>query len=175
MTGKNKMRFGSFCWPKMPETLQITHGRRYAEQKPAYHTGILQDLGEETVTVSGEGVFRGGGAEAYFSALKALCSGEAGLLKMPGLPPFMARLVKLERIGQITPQKVGYRFLFLKDHEASMPEKTETAAGVCLALANDTLWRIANQHHTTADVLLEKNPHIQWPGCLPEGTQVMLP
>ena len=175
MTDHNRMRFRNFCWPQAPETLKITHGRRIAEQKPAYHTGILQDLGEETVTVSGEGVFRGDGAEAHFSALKKLCTDEAGVLKMPGLPPFMARLIKLERIGQITPQKIGYRFLFLEDPEAVMPEETETEIKVCLALENDTLWRIANQYHTTADVLLKKNPHIQWPGCLPEGTRVMLP
>ena len=98
-------------------------------------------------------------------------------VKLPGLPPIMARLTELELLPKIVPEKVRYRFVFWEDLSVPLPESAfrQGNGGAATACDGDNLWQIANEHRTAVEVLLALNPAVQWPGYLQEGQQVMLP
>ena len=135
----------------------------------------MQDLGRRNIVVTGEGVLKGSRAPLQFETLRKFYeAGTVGVLKIMGLPPIMAKLTKLELIGKFNPDKLGYRFTFCEDVTAPLPEMTACLRGVYTTEEGDNLWQIANQYGVSAELLLAKNPQIQWPGSLPAGMQVML-
>ncbi len=174
----DRMEFRGFRWPQNPTSLTIAHERRIQEHTLPFWGSLLQDLGKQKRTVTGEGVLKGCRAAEQFQRLRGFCEdGKAGVLRMLGLPPMMAKLVELELIGKFTPDKIGYRFTFWEDPWAALPADTEPglSGGSYTAAQGDNLWQIANNCDTTAELLLALNPQVQWPGCLPANCQVVLP
>ena len=172
------MEFHGFRWPQNPASLSVSHRRQIKEHMVPYQGGVLQDFGRRNMVASGEGVLQGSRAMEQFQRLSRFYTdGVVGVLKLPGLPPVMAKLVELELLPKIVPDKVRYRFVFWEDPSASLPEESlhGPGGGFVTAADGDNLWQIANEHHTAVEVLLSLNPAVQWPGYLAEGQQVMLP
>lgn len=174
-----RMTYRGVVWPQNPARLSVVWQRQLPEHTIPFGDPVFQDLGEQSLTVEGEGIFRGKDAMAKFRALRALQEdGKAGVLKLPGLPAITARLVSLTLVGQYNPDKIGCKFLFREDRAAEAAEtETDSSAvgGVHTAAAGDNLWSIAWANSTTVEVLTALNPQIQWPGYLPENTKVVLP
>lgn len=169
------MEFSGFQWPQNPTSLSVSHTRQVKAQMLPYNGEVLQDMGKRNIVVTGEGVLKGNRAAMQFETLRKFYeSGTVAVLKMMGLPPIMARLTKLELIGKFNPDKLGYRFTFAEDSRVSLPEESTQLHGIATAVDGDTLWVIANKNGTTVELLRAKNPQIQWPGYLAEGTKVML-
>lgn len=172
------LEFCDFCWQQNPTTLSVSHARQTQVQSVPYLGDIVQDFGKRRITVTGEGVFVGDRAISLFQQLSQFYREETvGVLKLLGLPPIMAKLVELELVGKINPDKVGYRFVFWEDMTTPLPKSAQESLdrGYVVAGEADNLWQIANESHTTVERLLSKNPTIQWPGYLKEGQKVMLP
>lgn len=171
------MEFVSFRWPQNPTTLSVAHTRQVQEQLLPYHGTAIQDLGKRGLVITGEGVFRGASAETQFACLRRYYDeGTVGVLRLMGMPPVMAKLIKLELVGKFEPDKLGYRFTFWEDSSVPLPpERPKAIHRTCTVKEGDTLWHIANQYDTTVEILLLENPDIQWPNALTAGRQVVLP
>lgn len=170
------MRFKGFSWPKNPGKLQIETQRDLKEHTLPYAGSLMQDYGRKRRKVSGEGVFLGEEALASFQELSAfLEQGGSGLLILPELPAMTAALVKLELVGETTPNAVRYCFEFWEDLSASGEGARAGTGRSYRCKEGEDVWVIANRYRTQAEAVLAVNPQIQWPNFLREGEVVNLP
>ena len=168
-----KMQFAEFIWPQNPASLSVSHARQMQAYAVPYGGELLQDMGKRNIVITGEGVLKGCRAAAQFAELKALQDSAAvDMLCISGLPPIMARLTELELVGKFNPDKIGYRFTFQEDRSVPLPAMKTQRRTIHTAAEGENLWAIANQYHTSVEILRRENPQIQWPGYLPAGTQV---
>lgn len=170
-----QMQFGSFRWQREPATLSIAHSRQVQTHLLPGSGTTVEDLGRRAAVITGEGVFVGADAKAQFTALAALQDKGTAVLRLPGLPPMMARLTKLEYAGAVQPEKAGYRFTFLEDPTAVVPETPFAPSGRYLAAEGEDLWHIAMAYGVAPEQLRQCNPQICWMGCLQAGQEVILP
>lgn len=169
------MKYGEYVWPHNPEHLTVSCRRAVRELQAPFAGSILQDYGVQKRVVEGEGEFYGADCIGQFQKLYGeLEKTERAVLTLPNVPPFLARFVTLELIGNPEPDLVRYHFVFWEDGAA------ETAGNLLSGQVHecregDDLWRIAAYYSVTVQQLLDKNPAIRWPNYLREGERVVIP
>lgn len=169
------MRYGDYVWPVNPEQVSVEYGKNVREVDRPYSESVLQNLGGRMRAVKGKGEFFGPQCAQEFGRLAAAFASEgAGMLSLPGLPPFPAVFASLKMTGIPQPDCVGYEFLFLEDKSGDRPA-AGIGEGVYVCIGGEDFWSIANAYRTTADELRMLNPMIQWPNDLKAGQKVVLP
>lgn len=169
------MKYGDYVWPHNPETLTVLHRRSVRELTTAFSGSVIQDSGVQKRVVEGEGEFYGMDCIAQFQRLcTQLEQTEHAVLALPNVPPFLARFVSLEMIGNPEPDLMRYRFVFWEDGTAE--SAVNSAPGqIHECSEGEDLWRIAARYSVTVEQLRQKNPMIRWPNYLQEGERVVLP
>lgn len=169
------MKYGEYVWPHNPEKLTVTCRREVKELHAPFSGSILQDYGVQKRVVEGEGEFYGGNCITQFHKLYAVLEKtERDVLTLPNVPPFYARFLSLEMIGNPEPDLVRYRFVFWEDGTAEAVQNSLSGQFYECAEGDD-LWKIATSYSVTVDQLLEKNPHIRWPNYLQKGERLVIP
>lgn len=161
-----QMEFKGFRWSVNPSEIALSCGRNLEERALPFSGSHLQELGRKKRQVSGKGCFLGKDSLRQFRELQRLFEeGGAGMLFMPGFPPFRAVFSSLQLQAAGRPEETRYTFSFLEEDAPPMPE--ERAAYTCRE--HDSLWRAAAAMGVPLEALLEQN-RILWANDLEEGT-----
>ena len=166
------MSFGSYVWPRNPETVKAERARNAVQFRVPGGTGVVQAESSAPRRVSGSGRLTGGGCMEEFARLSAALSGGSGTLCLPGMKPFAAVCVSLAMKGVPRPNCVEYEFTFLED--ASAAGSGTAAAETYVCEGGENIWEIANRYGADADALRAANPQIEWLNALEAGERVKI-
>ncbi len=167
-----KLRYKDYTFRVNPRRLEVTGERQLARAQAPFAGEAVYDLGPRAAVVYGEGEFFGANAMQEYLRLEAVYrQGEAGLLYLPGLKPFMAHFALFKAIGEPGREGLSYAFRFV---EATLQTGGASAAGQLrhIVRENETLFAIAARYNTTAASLLRQNPAVASPNR-PTAGQVL--
>lgn len=181
---KKPMKFKSFKWPNNPEVVDITYGKRLVKHDFPEITGSeTEDLGSESRTFSGSGVFFGRNAYKNFTALQKLYREMTpGNLYHPTWGNYTVRFTNLKAKEVAYPNYVEYEFEFIEHINISKvvtvkkvkpkaaPSSSHT---IYTVVKGDCLWKISRRYYgagrhwrriANANKGLIKNPDLIYPG-----------
>ena len=180
-----KMRYKGFTWPNNPKTYTISCERQTAVHKIPMGGFVVQDLGQTSTVLRGEGEFYGAGAyETYQSLLAAFSSGGAGVLVHPVWQCGAAWFTRLHLTQEPREDYVAYSFEFCDaGEETSAPKRIEASAGqggtaqaarTVTVRTGDTLWALCRTYGLTMQQMLAYNPQIRDPDLIHTGEELRI-
>lgn len=153
----DKLRYKDYTFAYNPHKIVVEHGRRLAQTFVPHMGAVHEDVGREPRVVRGEGVFFTDGALAEFERLRAVFVQQgAGLLCVPGQPPFMAWFSQLRMMGEAGPQLIQYELVFVE--EQLSPDIYPRDPLYHIASTGETLWHIASLYGLSIERLIALNP-----------------
>lgn len=109
------MRYKNFTFPHEPEKLEVVVKNRLGIAHCPGYGPVIQELGVQQRTITGEGSFFGPQAARLYHQLEALFFQQTpGRLSVPGHPAITAHFVKLQWLGQGDGQIIRYGFEFVE-------------------------------------------------------------
>lgn len=168
-----KLRYKDYTFRVNPRRLEVTGERQLARAQAPFAGEAVYDLGPRAAVVYGEGEFFGANAMQEYLKLEAVYrQGEAGLLYLPGLKPFMAHFALFKTIGEPGREGFSYAFRFV---EATLQGGASAAGQLThIVRENETLFAVAARYNTTAASLLQLNPAVASPNRLAAGQALII-
>ena len=174
-----KMRYKGFTWPNNPKTYTISCERQTAVHKIPMGGFVVQDLGQTSTVLRGEGEFYGAGAyETYQSLLAAFSSGGAGVLVHPVWQCGAAWFTRLHLTQEPREDYVAYSFEFCEGtpmdaHVAGTAASLQSGArNYHVMQQGESAWSVCAAFGLTMQQLLAMNPGIGNPNEMTQGTAV---
>lgn len=161
-----QMQFKGYRWKLNPAEITVSYASNIKEHTLPFAGSCLQELGKKKRVVSGKGCFLGKDSLAQFRELsKVFQEGGAGILSIPGFPPFRAVFSALTLHAQGRPGETPYTFTFLEEEEPPVPAKE--IRYICRG--GESLWKIAAETGVPLLSWIAQN-RIPWIHDLTEGT-----
>lgn len=165
------MSFKNFVWRNNPTKLDVTAEKNLKETVLPFTGSTVESLGERKRHVTGEGYFVGEDCWEQWNALKAVYTGGAGSLMLPGQSPFPAVMDSLKLIGVSGKSLVKYSFSFTEADS----EEENVGLKTCIAREGESLWDYACKYNLTIDAVTAANPNIRDILHLAAGEEVRIP
>lgn len=174
-----KMRYKGFTWPNNPKTYTISCERQTAVHKIPMGGFVVQDLGQTSTVLRGEGEFYGAGAyETYRSLLAAFSSGGAGVLVHPVWQCGAAWFTRLHLTQEPREDYVAYSFEFCEgtpmdaQGAGAAASLRSSARNYHVMQQGESAWSVCAAFGLTMQQLLAMNPGIGNPNEMTQGTAV---
>lgn len=165
-----KLRFKGHSLSHNPSELKITVPRDIKELGVLGGGSVLQEPNGVGRKIIGKGSFVGEDCLRQYNEFVSLSSSTgSGVLCLPGLKPFYARLIRVELDCSPAPDLVSYSFEFREDLSAS----NYPSEKVYHSIHNgQDLWDVSHIYGVPIERLVELNPHIRFINDLVYGTEV---
>lgn len=173
------MRYKDFIWPNNPANCHLTVKRQLASHKYPGASYVLEDLGEESRILRGNGEFFGPDAYYYLTELlRVYREPGPGRLLHPVIQMEQACFAELTITEEPCENYAAYSFVFYEDgrgSDQSASAEAGTSGQTVTILENQSLWEIAAMYDTTVEKLMAANLWIANPNILTAGGQVKIP
>ena len=167
------IRFKEYEFEHNPATLLISSQKNIAKQNVLDSKSIVQETGDNSRIITGEGNIHGENCIYKFVKLfKLKEQSGSGILSLPGIKPFYAFFESLEFAADPTPELVSYKFVFRED--CSKQRSLIVTDRFYTPESGEDLWDVAYKFSLPIEILVKLNPDLKSVNDIGEGTAVRI-